>query len=64
MMNKKTIVYIAQPTHGGAIEYLYMFLKNIDKYNLSEKIYLLLNFYVLPSFDKVQYVSLISLFRY
>lgn len=31
MMNKKTIVYIAQPTHGGAIEYLYMFLKNIDK---------------------------------
>ena len=26
MMNKKTIVYIAQPTHGGAIEYLYMFL--------------------------------------
>ena len=31
MMNKKTIVYIAQLTHGGAIEYLYMFLKNIDK---------------------------------
>ena len=31
MSEKKTIVYIAQPTHGGAIEYLYMFLKNIDK---------------------------------
>ena len=31
MCKKKTILYIAQPTHGGAIEYLYMFLKNIDK---------------------------------
>ena len=31
MQQKKTIVYISQPTYGGVIEYLYMFLKNIDK---------------------------------
>ncbi len=31
MQPKKTIVYISQPVYGGVIEYLYMFLKNIDK---------------------------------
>lgn len=30
MQQKKTIVYISQPTYGGVIEYLYMLLKNID----------------------------------